>query len=174
MAKGRTKIYNNVVEHRLLWDAERVEDITRITLPTLEHPTDTYSGEGLTADLDIPNESKVNAMEMSVAHNNGVNCNHLKQPGIHSIEVRIARQMLNTTNRQLGYESDKYRMEVEHKSTEEGTIERGNPLGSTEKFTVWSYQKVVDGNIVDHVDATSGILIKDGVDCTTDISAVLD
>ena len=56
----------------------------------------------------------------------------------------------------------------------EGTVERGNPLGSTEKFTVFMYKKVVDGELVDHVDATAGILRLDNVDSVEDISAILD
>lgn len=170
----RTKIYNNVVDHRLIYDKNTVEDITSITLPNLEHPTDTIQGEGLTADLDVANQSKVNGMELTIAHNNGVNCNMLKRPGIHTIELRLARQEFNVAKREMGYESDKYRCDVQHKSSEPGTVERGNPLGSTEKFTVYSYQKIVNGNVVDHVDATAGKLTLDGVDCTEDISKILD
>ena len=170
----RTKIYNNVVDYRVIWDGLKCEDITSITLPTLEHPTDTIQGEGLTADLDVANQSKVNSMELTIAHNNGVNCNHLKAPGIHTVEFRLARQRFDVTERFMGHESDKYICDIQHKSTEEGTVERGNPLGSTEKFTVFMYKKVVDGELVDHVDATAGILRLDNVDSVEDISAILD
>lgn len=170
----RTKIYNNVVDNRLLYDKARCEDITSVTLPNLEHPTDTLQGEGLTAEIEVANQSKVNAMELSIAHNNGVNCNMLKRPGNHTIEFRLARQKYDVAKRTMGYESVKYIFEVQHKSTESGTVERGNPLGDTEKYAVFSYKKLIAGKLVDHVDATAGILKLDGKDCVQDMDKYLD
>lgn len=174
MSMKRTKIYNNVVDHRVLFDGYRCEDITSVTPPNLEHPTDTLEGEGLTADLEVANQSKVNAMELKIAHNNGVNCQKLKQPGVHKIEFRIARQRYNVPKSAMGYESVKYYFSVQHKGTEAGTVERGNPLGDTENFAVLSYKKVADGKVIDHVDASAGILKLDGKDCVKDLDKILD
>lgn len=170
----RTKIYNNVVDNRLLFDKARCEDITSVSPPNLEHPTDTLQGEGLTAEIEVANQSKVNAMELSVAHNNGVNCNMLKQPGNHTIEFRLARQKYDVPKRKMGYETVKYFFEVQHKSTEAGSVERGNPLGDTEKFAVFVYKKLINGKLVDHVDATGGILKLDGKDCVEGMDKMLD
>ena len=125
MSMKRTKIYNNVVEHRLLFDKNMCEDITSVQPPNLEHPTDTLEGEGLTADIEVANQSKVNAMELKISHNNGVNCEKLKEPGIHTVEYRLARQEYGVTKRTMGYQSVKYQMDVQHKGTEAGTIDTG-------------------------------------------------
>ena len=173
MSMKRTKIYNNVVEHRLLFDKNMCEDITSVQPPNLEHPTDTLEGEGLTADIEVANQSKVNAMELKISHNNGVNCEKLKEPGIHTVEYRLARQEYGVTKRTMGYQSVKYQMDVQHKGTEAGTIERGNPTGDTENFAVFSYKKIVAGKVVDHVDATAGQLKLNGKDCVKDIDKYL-
>lgn len=43
------------------------EDVTSITLPTVEHPTTTISASGMAMDVDMPNTTHLNAMELSIA-----------------------------------------------------------------------------------------------------------
>ena len=79
------EIHCNVEDHRLLDAGEVVEDVTTFTPPTIEHPTQTVKSAGMVMDVDVPNIYHFNAMEFSIAHNNGVNCNRLQYPGIHTI-----------------------------------------------------------------------------------------
>ena len=89
------KVYNNVEDHRLIDNGRTVEDVTSVTLPTVEHPTVDIDAAGLAGVVSMPNSVKVNSMEFSVAHNNGVNCERLGDSGKHTIEFRLVRQRYN-------------------------------------------------------------------------------
>lgn len=127
------RVYNNVEGHRVLDGGSVCEDVTSITLPTVEHPTTTISASGMAMDVDMPNTTHLNAMELSIAHNNGVNCRYLATPGKHNIEMRVVRQRYNVAGVEIEHESLKVRATCVHKSTDKGTIETGNPYGSTGK-----------------------------------------
>ena len=158
------KVYNNVEGHRLLDNGRVCEDVTSFSPPTISHPTDTVKASGMAMDVDMPNTTHLDAMEVSIAHNNGVNCRYLANPDKHVIEVRVARQRYNVVEGQMEHESVKFRIVGSHKSTEKGTIELGNPYGSTDKYSVLRYEEEVDGEVVTIVDAMSGIIKFNGVD----------
>ena len=168
-----TKVYNNVVDHRVIDNGRVVEDITSVSIPTVEHPTTTVSSAGMAMDVDVPNMAHLNAMEVGISHNNGVNCRYLADPGKHSIEVRIARQRYNVAQGENEYESVKFRFILLRKSTEKGTIENNNPYGSTEKYSVLRCEEEIAGEIVTIVDAMSGIIKFNGRDYTSPIEALL-
>lgn len=66
----------------------------------------------------------------------------------HSLEARVVRQRYNVQAGAIEHEQVKFRATVLRKSTEKGTIETGNPYGSTEKFSVLRYEEIVDGETV--------------------------
>ena len=61
-----------------------------------------------------------------------------------------------------------------HKSSEKGSIETGNPYGSTEKYSVLRYEEEIDGEIVTLIDSTAGIIRINGVDYSSKLSSLLD
>ena len=168
------KVYSNVEDHRLLDGSDVVEDVTTVVLPTVEHPTVTIDAAGMAGAVDFPNDVKTNAMELQVNHNNGVNGTKLAQPGKHTIEFRTVRMRYNVAKGESEHESVKYRFVCRHKSTEEGTVEAGNPLGSTERFSVLRYEKIMDGVTVTLVDLMAGIIKVNGVDYTNVVQSMLD
>ena len=167
------KVYNNVVDHRIIDNGRVVEDVTSISVPTIEHPTTTVSSSGMAMDVDIPNMAHVNAMELGISHNNGVNSKYLSDPGKHTIEVRVARQKYNVAEGDNEYESLKFRFICAYKSTEDGTIESGNPFGSTDKYSVLRYEKEINGEVVTLIDAMSGIIRNNGKDYTSPVESLL-
>ena len=105
------KVYNNVEDHRIICDKKTVEDVTSVVLPTIEHPTSSMTNvSGLAGDIDMPNPVRVNAMELSVAHNNGINCAKLATPDNHTIEFRVVRQCFDVKGTTMGHKLIKYRM----------------------------------------------------------------
>ena len=166
-------VYNNVVDHRVIDNGNVVEDVTSVSVPTLEHPTTTVSSAGMAMDVDVPNLAHLNAMEFSISHNNGVNCRYLANPGKHVIETRVARQRYNVALGENEYESVKFRLTGLRKSTEKGTIENNNPYGSTEKYSVLRYEEEIDGEIVVLIDAMSGIIKYNGVEYTLPVENLL-
>lgn len=170
---AQQRVYNNVEGHRLLDNNRVTEDITSISVPTIEHPTSTISGSGMAADVEMPNKTHVNAMEFSVNHNNGLYCERLADPGKHNIEVRVVRQRYNVANGDLGHESVKFRLVGLHKKSEKGTIENGNPLGGTDTFSLLRYEEEVNGKVVKLVDAMTGVIKINGVDCTSEVENML-
>lgn len=164
----------NVEDHRLLDNGQKVEDVTKFTPPTIEHPTTTVKSAGMVMDVDIPNIYHFNAMEFAISHNNGTNCNLLGNPGLHQIEGRIARQNYNVALGEVELELIKIRVLGAHKSTEKGEIETDNPYGSTEKYSVLRYEEEVDGEIQTLIDSTAGIIRINGKDYSSELASLLD
>ncbi len=164
----------NVEDHRLIDNGRKCEDITSFTPPSPEHPTSEVKSAGMVMDIDVPNIYHYNAMEFSVSHNNGTNCEHLCDPGVHEIEGRIARQKYVTAEGVVELELVKIRVKGIHKCTEKGEIETDNPYGSTEKYSVIRYEEEVDGvkNLI--IDSTAGVQKVNGVNYGSQLSSLLD
>ena len=167
------KVYNNVVDHRLIDNDNVCEDITSVVLPTVSHPTITIDVAGMAGEVDMPNQAKLESMELSISHNNGINCQGLTDPNKHSISFRLARQRYNVTEGMLEHESVKYNITAIHKSTEHGTVESGNPLGSTERFTVLRFERIINGKTDLLVDVMAGELKFNGHDAVADVQNLL-
>jgi P2 family phage contractile tail tube protein len=168
------KVYNNVVDHRILDNGRVCEDVTSVTLPNISHPTTTIDAAGMVMAVDMPDTTRLEAMEYSVSHNNGVNCKHLQNPGKHILETRLARQRYNVARGEVELESVKFRITGVHKGTDKGSVERGNPLGSTDKFSVLRYEEEINGEIVTIIDAMAGILKFNGRDVTNTVANLLN
>ena len=169
-----SKVYNNVADHRMLDNQRVVEDVTSVSLPTIEHPTISISSAGMAMDVDMPNMTHMNAMEFGISHNNGVNCAQLASPGKHSLEFRVARQRYNVPLGEIEHESVKFRIIGVHKSTEKGNIETGNPFGSTDKYSVLRYEEEIDGEVTTLIDAMAGIIKFNGEDYTNQVESLLN
>ena len=166
------KVYNNIEGQRIIDNERVVEDITSVSLPSIEHPTVSISSiSGMAADVDMPN---INAMEYGVSHNNGVNCKYLANPGKHFIETRIVRQRYNVATGEIEHESVKIRVTGVHKSTEKGNIETGNPFGSTDKYSVLRYEEEINGETTTVIDAMAGVIKFNGVDSMSVIESLLN
>ena len=83
------------------------------------------------------------------------------------------RQRYNVQAGAIEHEQVKFRATVLRKSTEKGTIETGNPYGSTEKFSVLRYEEIVDGETVMLIDAMAGIIMVNGVNYTDPVENLL-
>ena len=169
-----TNVRCNVEDYRVHDNGLNCEDVTSFTPPTIEHPTTQMKTNGVIMDIDVPNKFHFNAMEFEISHNNGTNCNRLRDPGKHQIETRIARQKYVTTQGETELELIKVRALGLHKSTAPGSIETGNPYGSTEKYSVIRYEEEIDGEIITLIDSTAGIIRFNGVEFTDELSSLLD
>ena len=167
------KVKTNVVDHRCLDNGNIVEDVTSVALPTVSHPTTEIKAAGMVMAVDMPNMAQLESMELGISHNNGVNGSTLCNPGKHVLEFRLARQSYTTAEAETEYESVKYRITCLHKSTDKGSVESGNPLGYTDKFSVLRYEEEINGNIVVIADAMAGVLQFNGNNVTDDIESIL-
>ena len=168
-----SKVYNNIEGNRVLDNGKVCADVTSFTLPTISHPTNTISASGVAMDVDIPNTTHLEAMEFGVSHNNGVNCNLLAAPGKHTLEGRAVRQRYNVANGEIEHESVKWRVTGVHKSTEKGSIETGNPYGSTDKYSVLRFEEIINGTTTVLIDAMSGIIKFNGKSYTDPVENLL-
>lgn len=167
------KVYNNVEDHRLLDNGRVVEDVTSVTIPTVEHPTTDIDAAGMAGTVSMPNSVKVNSMELTISHNNGVNCDRLADAGKHTIEFRLVRQRYNVAKGEIEHESVKYREICVHKSTEDGTVETDNPLGSSDKYSVLRHEKIVDGKTTMLIDVMVGTIKINDKDITDVVQNML-
>ena len=169
-----SKVYNNVEDYRLIDNGRVVEDVQNVSLPTITRTSTSIDAAGMVAAVDVPSSYHVDAMDFSIAHNNGVNCQQLSAPGQHTMEFRIARQRYNVIVGDFEYESVKYRVVGVHKSTDQGSVERGNPLGSTENYSVLRFEKEVGGEVVTLIDARTGDNRSNGVDYASPVQSLLN
>lgn len=171
------KVYCNVVKHRLLdtigGKNYEIEDVTKVGLPTIAHPTTTVKSSGMVADVDMPDTTHLNAMDFTVYHNNGVNCKYLPTPGKHSFDFRAARQRYNVKEGELDPEGSKFRVVCVHVETQKGDVETGNPLGYTEKYSILRYEEEQDGKVVTVIDAMAGIIKFNGKSSTSAVDDLL-
>lgn len=168
------RVANNVVNHRVIDNGNVCEDVTSFTPPTITHSTNTIDAAGMTMAVNMPNNTHFEASELSIAHNNGVNCKLLAEPGKHFIECRIVRQNYNVTAGENEYESVKCRITCNHVSTEKGSVETGNPLGSTEKFSVLRYEEIIGGETTLLIDAMAGKIEVNGKSYTDPVELLLN
>ncbi len=170
---SQTKIYNNVVDHRTLDNGKVVEDVTSIGLPPLNHTTNNIDVSGMAGGIDVPDTSHYEATEYSIAHNNGVNAHLLNVPGKHQHEFRIARQNFNVAKTEMAHESVKYRLIGLFKGRQRGNIERGNPTGYTDTYSLVRLEEEVNGKVVEIVDFAAGIVRHNGKDYSNEIQNLL-
>ena len=169
------KVYNNVEGDRLIDNKRTVEDVTKFSPPTISHPTTAIEKvAGMAMDVDMPDSTHLEAMELTIAHNNGVNCNLLSQPGKHNIEIRTVRQRYNVAKAEIEHESVKFRFIALYKSTEKNAVEKGNPYGSTVKYSIVRYEEEINGKLINVVDAASGIIKYNGKEYTNVIEKYLN
>lgn len=167
------KVYNNIEGHRLIDNKRVCEDVTKIGLPTITHPSTTISAAGMAVDVDMPTTTHLDAMEFSITHNNGVNCQYLSEPGKHTMELRMARQGYTVANGELGHEGMKVRVIGVTKETQKGDIETGSPYGSTVKYSLLRYEEEIDGKEVALIDAMAGIIRFNGKDYMSPVENLL-
>ena len=86
----------------------------------------------------------------------------------------MVRQRYATARGEIEHESVKYRVIGVHKSTEKGSVETGNPLGSTEKYSILRYEEEINGEVTVLVDAMAGIIRYNGVDHTSVVESMLN
>lgn len=171
------KVYVNVADHKLKDKVGgkncEVEDITSVVLPTVSHPTIAVDSAGMAGSIDMPNQSKLEAMEFTINHNNGTNCPKLLTPGLHKFDFRLARHRYNVGKADLGVEGVRYEITAVHKSTEHGTVEAGNPLGSTERYSVTRFVRYIDDKEDTVADIMNGLIKLNGKDCVSAVKAIL-
>lgn len=168
-----SKVYNNVEDHRLLDGSVVVEDVTKVGLPTIKHTTTTISAAGMAMDVDMPNTTHIDAMDYTITHNNGANCQRLATPGKHTHEFRTVRQRYNVAKGDIEHESVKYRLIGVHVETQKGDIETGSPYGSTDRYSCLRYEEEVNGTVTTIIDAMAGVIKYNGKTFTDAVQNLL-
>ena len=168
-----TKVYNNVEGHKVIDNKRTCEDVTKVGLPVVKHSSTTIKAAGMAVDVDMPDTTHLEPMEFTITHNNGVNCQYLANPGKHTIEVRLVRQRYNVPKGVIEHELEKYRVIGVHMETQEGDVETGSPIGSTEKYSVLRYEKEVNGKNVILADAMTGDIKYNGKSYTEEVEKLL-
>lgn len=163
------KIRANVVGQKVLDGRVEIEDVTSVDLPEISHIVTEVDVPGMSGKMSIPDPTRVEAMTMSVNHNNGLNTRILNEPRLHSFEFRTAVQELDAAKGQLGYKSVKYRINGAFTKVSKGTIEAGNPMGSTCEYSVYRYEEEQDGQVVTLIDILKGIIRINGRDYNSEV-----
>lgn len=167
------RVYNNVEDHKLIDGKRTIEDVTKVGLPTIKHSTTNIKAAGMAMDVDMPNTTHMEAMDFTITHNNGVNCQYLSTPGKHQIEFRTARQRYDVSKGEIAHESVKFRLVGVHAETQKGDIETDSPFGSTVKYSLLRYEEEVNGTVTTVLDAMAGVIKMNGKKYTDDVANLL-
>lgn len=174
---AQKRVYCNVAKHRVIdkYDGKKrdIEDVSKIGLPTIKHTIVQVKSNGMIADVDMPDTTHLDAMDFTIYHNNGTNCEYLSSPGQHEFDVRIARQQYNVPKGELGHEGNRCRVVCVHSESQKGDVETGNPLGTTEKFALLRYEEYKDNNEVICIDVMAGTIRYNGKEYTSDVDNLL-
>ena len=123
--------------------------------------------------VDMPDTTRLDPMDFSIAHNNGVNCRYLAVPEKHLIEIRVARQKYDIAGAEIDLEGDTFRFTCIPVETSMGNLEMGNPMGSTVKYSILRFEVVLDGETVFIADAMAGLLVWNGAEVTGKVESIL-
>ncbi len=168
------QIVSIIEDFRVFDGTVLVEDVQSCTLPKITNPVTTISGSGMAGNIDMPDSSRVSSMAYSLAHNNGLNCGMLCRPGVHDNEFRTSVQVYDKEKGTMVRKSVKHRLRGFFAGEEKGTIQRGNPLGSTVNFNCIRYEREEDGVITQRIDIPAGIIEYGGVSYTSETQNLLD
>ena len=171
---GQTAMYHNVVRSRTIDNGVEIEDVTSITLPTVEHPTTEISTGGMAGSMNLPDNAFINPMTASIAHNNGKGSKGLSMPGRHAIIVSVARQKYDTAGQEIGFKNVTYKMIGMHVKSDKGKVETKNPLGTTDDFAITRYEEIIEGETTVLIDIPGGIIQFNGVDYTSQVESALN
>ncbi len=168
------QIWNITEDQRFLDNNEVIEDVQTAELPTIEHPSTELGGAGMAGKIDMPDQSQVNAMSVTLNHNNGRNGHLLRRPGMHHLEFRASMQVMDIEKSSVEQKMDKFRIDCMHKSGSVGTSEKSNPRSSTETYSIVRYEHERDGVLIDQIDIPKGKMIIGGVDVSSNRQSLLD
>lgn len=163
-----------VQDHRAFDNGVNMEDVQTVELPNMEFATTEMNGSGMAGAVNMPDYSSLNAMSMSMNHNNGLNCHRLRRPGKHELEFRAAVQVLDVVSSEPKVVVDKFRVVGLFTGNTGGSLERSNPRGSTDTFSVLRYEEERDGEILTLIDIPKGKIMIDGVDYAAKTRGLLD
>lgn len=173
MATKQTHVQSNVIRYLVYFDGKLVEDVTSYTPPARRYKTTSIQSAGMSGDVNAANQANIEAMESTLAHNNGVNTHLLLTPGIHTLEVRTVRQKYNVAKSRMEHERITWRDRVQHISRDPGSIEANNPYGNTDKFSVVRHEEIINGKQTRLDDIPNGKLVTNGVSATDEIDNLL-
>ena len=167
------KVRANVVGQKVMNGRIEVEDVTSVDLPEISHVLTDVDVPGMAGKMSIPDPTRLEAMTLSISHNNGLNSHVLNEPRMHSFEFRTAIQELDAAKGQIGHKSTKFRINGAFTKVSKGTIETGNQLGSTCEYSVFRYEEERDGKVVTLIDILKGIIRINGKDYNSEVMKML-
>lgn len=171
---GQKSVYNNVERMRVTDNGEEIEDVTSVTLPTIENPTTTIGTGGMAGEMNLPDTAFVNAMSLSIAHNSGRNSKLLQQPGRHSIVVSVARQKYDSAGQEIGFKNVTYKFIAMHTKTDKGKAEPRNPMSMTDEFSVLRMEETMEGEQITLIDVPNGTIRINGKDYSSSVEQALN
>ncbi len=166
-------ITGNVVAHKLLVDAEEIEDNVSCQLPGIEFQTSDVKGAGILGSISMPMAGQMNSATFSAALRSvAKKAGSLGKLGIRNIELRFARETI-TSKGDLVPEGTKIFISGILKKLDHGKVESGASMDANAEWEVIRCRQVVDGKEVLLWDKQNYIYKIDGQDQLAGIRAVL-
>ncbi len=166
-------ITGNVLAHKLLIDAQEIEDNVSCQIPGIEFQTSDIKGAGIMGTISMPMMGQMNSTTFA-ANLRAVakKAAGLGKLGLRNIELRFARDTY-TSNGDLVTEGTKIFISGFLKKLDQGKVEAGSAMDGSVEWEVVRMRQVVDGKETLLWDKQNYIYKINGQDQLASIRAVL-
>lgn len=174
MAKISTKTIQYAIYDRTSGSTKFVEDTSSYTRPEIAMMSDGISGSGIMGEIDLPTIGQIDSMEIEVALNKtNERAIAMFAPGAHTMEVRWATNVLNTSTGSSAVQANKEIIKYLPKTLSLGDIENNETNEGTLTGEVLTYQYIIDGKTVIKIDKLNNVFIVNGTDYSSAIRSAL-
>lgn len=172
--KISTKTIQYSVYDKTKGSAKYVEDTTTYTRPEIAMMSDGVSGAGIMGEIDMPTLAQLDSMEMELALNKtNERAIEMFAPGAHLMEVRWVTNVLDSSTGASKVQANKDIVKYLPKSLGLGDVENNETNEGTLAGEVISFQHIIDGKTVIHIDKLNNVFKINGKDYAAEIRKAL-
>lgn len=172
--KIATKTIQYSVYDRTSGTAKYVEDTATYTRPEIAIMSDGISGSGIMGEIDMPTQGQLDSMEIELAMNKtNDKAIAMFAPGAHTVEVRWVTNVLDSSTGASKIQANKDIVKYLPKSLDLGEIENNETNEGTLTGEVISFQHIIDGKTVIHIDKLNQVFKINGTDYASAIRSGL-
>ena len=174
MAKFSTKTIQYSIYDRTEGTAKFVEDTQTYKRPEIAMMSDGLSGAGIMGEIDLPTLGLLDSMEIELTLNKtNERAIAMFAPGAHTLEVRWATNVLNSSTGASGVQANKEIVKYLPKGLDLGEVENNETNEGTLTGEVLTYQYIVDGKTLIQIDKLNSVFKVNGKDYASAIKAAL-
>lgn len=142
-----------VINYAVYEDGVRLLGIATVDMPDKTSKSFTMNGAGISGDIEMPVIASRDAMTMKINfRNTNEGAYELAEERIHTLDLRVVHQNLNSTEGEIEVTGHKFIVKVFPKSFTGGSLQVASPQAVSGEFSVFSIAEYIDGKCVSNID----------------------